>query len=165
MQAVRSHILQGCRPQTLWLWNTRFDSSGSAPPTPPVFHRGCAPDSALFAKWDWWPNTLHAHRLMALASRHGKGRHAKEALFRLACVGGPRARGRWSASAATARQATAVRPPHPPLRSYEEGQNLSDLEVLVAAGRHLGLPDVESYLQGDCGRAEVLADDAHGKRE
>ena len=124
-----------------------------------------APDGALFAKWDWWPNTLHAHRLMALASRHGKGRHAKEALFRLACVGGPRARGRWSASAATARQATAVRPPHPPLRSYEEGQNLSDLEVLVAAGRHLGLPDVESYLQGDCGRAEVLADDAHGKRE
>ncbi|GAB4821845.1 hypothetical protein N2152v2_008891 [Parachlorella kessleri] len=43
--------------------------------------RSGAPDGATFKDWQWWPNTLHAHRLVALAKKHGKGHEANAMLF------------------------------------------------------------------------------------
>eukprot|EP00887_Chlorella_sp_A99_P006442 scaffold3.g6442.t1 len=93
--------------------------------------RSGGPDGAAFADWRWWPSTLQAHRLVALASKHGKGSAAKELLFQ---------------------------------KTYEQGQNISQLDTLIAAGQELGLPDVEAYLRSDAGRDEVLADDVLGKQ-
>ena len=45
-------------------------------------HDGCE-----FGGWAWWPYTLHAHRLVLLAERHGGlafGERATESLFRQA---------------------------------------------------------------------------------
>ena len=53
--------------------------------------------------------------------------------------------------------------------SYEEGQNVSEVETLVgvAAELGLGLPEeaVRQYLEEDRGRLEVLAEDTTVKQE
>mmetsp|Transcript_27312 Transcript_27312/g.80340 ORF Transcript_27312/g.80340 Transcript_27312/m.80340 type:complete len:172 (-) Transcript_27312:378-893(-) len=38
---------------------------------------------ANFAQWLWWPNTLHANRLVMFAGRYGLSAACKDALFRL----------------------------------------------------------------------------------
>lgn len=44
-------------------------------------HRSGKPDGAHFSNWKWWPNTLKAHRLMALATKHNKADECKDLLF------------------------------------------------------------------------------------
>jgi predicted DsbA family dithiol-disulfide isomerase len=91
-----------------------------------------APDGATFEDWQWRPNTMPGHRLVALARRHGRSHEANEALFR---------------------------------RSFQEGKNLSDPEVVLEAGRELGLPGVEEWVRGGEGEAEVEQDAAAGRSE
>jgi predicted DsbA family dithiol-disulfide isomerase len=43
-------------------------------------------------------------------------------------------------------------------RAYEQGQNISDPEVLIDAGKELGLAEVEEWINGDGGSLEVLQD-------
>ncbi|GBG83225.1 hypothetical protein CBR_g36839 [Chara braunii] len=38
-------------------------------------------DGLAFGDWKWWPNTLHAHRLVHLAEKVGRGSEAKDRLF------------------------------------------------------------------------------------
>ncbi|GAQ93220.1 hypothetical protein KFL_013690010 [Klebsormidium nitens] len=83
-----------------------------------------------FKDWNHWPNTLHAHRLVDLASSVGKGPEAEDVLFR---------------------------------RTYELGQNVSSLDVLIEAGQELDLPGVEEYLRSDQGLAEVKQQDRDAK--
>lgn len=54
----------------------------------------------------------------------------------------------------------------PPCR-YEEGANISQVDTLVELAQELGLPveEVRRHLEEDRGRAAVLAEDAHGKKE
>ncbi|XP_024515926.1 uncharacterized protein LOC9639863 [Selaginella moellendorffii] len=47
--------------------------------------------------------------------------------------------------------------------TYEEGQNISDLEVLKSAGEKLGLPNVREYLESGEGKREVLEEDKLAK--
>jgi hypothetical protein len=42
------------------------------------------------------------------------------------------------------------------LQIYEDGLNVSDLAVVEAAGRELGLEGVSEYLRSDEGKREVL---------
>ncbi|CAM6087758.1 unnamed protein product [Calypogeia fissa] len=43
--------------------------------------RSGAKNGLNFADWQWWPNTLHAHRLVHLADSFGKGAEAKQLLL------------------------------------------------------------------------------------
>ncbi|MCO5606806.1 hypothetical protein L7F22_060997 [Adiantum nelumboides] len=99
---------------------------------PPSRHRSAAKDGLQFKDWEWWPNTLHAHRLVLLADSVGKGGEANQELFRL---------------------------------TYEEGQNISDLEVLCAAANRLGLSGAREYLMSDEGKQEVIKQDRAAKSE
>ncbi|GJP48408.1 hypothetical protein CLOM_g7697 [Closterium sp. NIES-68] len=45
--------------------------------------RSGARSGLKFADWQWWPNTLHAHRLVHAATKHGKGSEAKQRLFEM----------------------------------------------------------------------------------
>ncbi|KAI5083885.1 hypothetical protein GOP47_0000054 [Adiantum capillus-veneris] len=94
--------------------------------------RSGAKDGLRFKDWKWWPNTLHAHRLVLLADSVGKGGEAKQELFRL---------------------------------TYEEGQNISDLEVLCAAANQLGLSGAREYLMSDEGKQQVIKQDRAAKSE
>lgn len=42
--------------------------------------------------------------------------------------------------------------------SYEQGENISDLDVLIRIGKQLELPDVEEWVRSDEGSLEVLKD-------
>ncbi len=42
--------------------------------------------------------------------------------------------------------------------SYENGENISDLDVLIRIGKQLELPDVEEWVRSDEGSLEVLKD-------
>eukprot|EP00897_Mesotaenium_endlicherianum_P004375 jgi/Mesen1/3966/ME000210S03211 len=44
--------------------------------------RSAARNGLQFGDWKWWPNTLHAHRLVRLASSRGQGTEAKDLLLR-----------------------------------------------------------------------------------
>eukprot|EP00270_Netrium_digitus_P020399 TRINITY_DN840_c0_g1_i1.p1 TRINITY_DN840_c0_g1~~TRINITY_DN840_c0_g1_i1.p1 ORF type:complete len:214 (+),score=48.26 TRINITY_DN840_c0_g1_i1:99-740(+) len=93
--------------------------------------RSGARNGVKFANWKWWPNTLHAHRLIHYAKKFGRGGEMKDRLLRL---------------------------------TYEEGHNISDLSVLLEAGKELGLPNVHSFLESDEGREDVLEEDEHAKK-
>ncbi len=51
--------------------------------------------------------------------------------------------GGWSPAAAAPAEKRHVEPSLLPSRSYEEGGNISDAEVLLEVGRQLGLPEAE----------------------
>lgn len=94
--------------------------------------RSAAKDGLRFKDWKWWPNTLHAHRLVLLADTLGKGGEAKQKLFKM---------------------------------TYEEGLNISDLEVLCSAADQLGLPGAREFLMSDQGKEEVIEQDRAAKSE
>lgn len=94
--------------------------------------RSAAKDGLQFKNWQWWPNTLHAHRLVLLADSVGKGGEAKQKLFKM---------------------------------TYEEGLNISDLEVLCAAADQLGISGGRDYLTSDQGKEEVIKQDRAAKSE
>lgn len=94
--------------------------------------RSAAKDGLQFKNWQWWPNTLHAHRLVLLADSVGKGGEAKQKLFKM---------------------------------TYEEGLNISDLEVLCAAADQLGISGGRDYLMSDRGKEEVIKQDRAAKSE
>lgn len=94
--------------------------------------RSAAKDGLQFKDWRWWPNTLHAHRLLLLADTIGKAEEAKEKLFRM---------------------------------TYEEGKNISDLEVLCSAAEEMGLSMAREFLMSDQGKKDVLEQDRAAKSE
>jgi predicted DsbA family dithiol-disulfide isomerase len=51
--------------------------------------------------------------------------------------------------------------------AYERGENISDVDTLVRAAAELGLDaaEVRRHLEGDAGRAAVMAEDARAKRQ
>ncbi|KAL3686146.1 hypothetical protein R1sor_004168 [Riccia sorocarpa] len=49
------------------------------------------------------------------------------------------------------------------LKTYEEGANVSDVDVLWSVANELGLPGADEYLKSDRGTEEVLAQDAVAK--
>lgn len=55
----------------------------------------------------------------------------------------------------------------PPLYSYEQGANISEVGTLVQCAVELGLPadELRAHLEQDRGRDEVLRQDARAKRE
>lgn len=48
-----------------------------------ALRRSGARNGLKFADWRWWPNTMHAHRFLHLASLHGLGSPAKQRLLEL----------------------------------------------------------------------------------
>uniref|UniRef100_A0A7S1W8F9 DSBA-like thioredoxin domain-containing protein n=1 Tax=Alexandrium catenella TaxID=2925 RepID=A0A7S1W8F9_ALECA len=101
-----------------------------------------------FAKWDWWPNTLNAHRLcnylaeldskrseLAEQERLDRGLQLIQKFYEL---------------------------------TYERGVNISTPEGAAQALGELGFAaaeDAAKWLKEGCGLDQVLADDAHAKRE
>ncbi|BBN00418.1 hypothetical protein MPTK1_1g29020 [Marchantia polymorpha subsp. ruderalis] len=49
------------------------------------------------------------------------------------------------------------------LKTYEEGANVSKLDVLISVANELGLPGAEEYLKSDQGTEDVLAMDSRAK--
>lgn len=153
--------------------------------------RSGAPDGATFKDWQWWPNTLQAHRWSGFGIWLW-------AVQQEGAVPGTPADQAWQAGLAPTivpqgdhlhtPHTLAHQPPPPaaPRRlvalakqhgkgheanallfrmSYEEGANISSREALLEAGERLGLPGVAEYLDGDGGLAEVQEDNSCGKRE
>ena len=48
--------------------------------------------------------------------------------------------------------------------AYEKGENISSVEVLEKAGKELGLPEVEEWVNSDEGSLDVLRDDSEAKQ-
>jgi predicted DsbA family dithiol-disulfide isomerase len=48
---------------------------------------------------------------------------------------------------------------------YEQGENISSIESLIQAGKDLGLPNVEEWMNSDKGMEEVLEDDTVAKTQ
>ena len=49
-------------------------------------------------------------------------------------------------------------------KCYEEGQNISDVNVLISIGEESGLPNCEDYMNSETGNEEVTQDDYDAKR-
>jgi len=76
-------------------------------------------DGRKFTNWKIWPNTLHATRL----------------IHRAGVVGG------WQLQHKAKALVFQM--------IYENGENVSTLEALLAAAEELGIPNAEAYLQSD----------------
>lgn len=101
-----------------------------------------------FAKWDWWPNTLNAHRLcnyldeldskrseLTEQQKTDRGLHLVQKFYEL---------------------------------TYERGVNISTPEGAAQAMDELGFAKAEDavkWLKDGCGLDQVIADDTYAKRE
>mmetsp|Transcript_429 Transcript_429/g.1075 ORF Transcript_429/g.1075 Transcript_429/m.1075 type:complete len:190 (+) Transcript_429:88-657(+) len=79
-----------------------------------------------FTNWKVWPNTINAARLIHRAGEVGGWQLQDKAKGMMFRL------------------------------CYEEGKNVSDLDVLVEAASELGIPDAAEYLRSDKGRNDVV---------
>jgi len=98
------------------------------------------PSGACFQNWKFWPNTLKAHILMQYVEDHHKDHKKVDETKELLFK-----------------------------KCYEEGQNISDVRVLLEIAKELGLDEqrdaIRAYIEGEDGRKKVMARDKKAKRE
>mmetsp|Transcript_6215 Transcript_6215/g.9554 ORF Transcript_6215/g.9554 Transcript_6215/m.9554 type:complete len:174 (-) Transcript_6215:280-801(-) len=95
-------------------------------------------DGAKFENWKWWPHTLKAHQLVQYCSEEEGNNIPSDKVNRLLFEA-----------------------------EYENGQNLSDVNVLVEIGKALGIQDEKDlalYLALDKGEEQVKRDIALGRQ-